>query len=110
MSEENGPATLEQVIEAMLIVADSNGMKDDKVIPIWPEDVAQSYPTLTVGAVREWQNKAAPKGDIKAMGNLQFEEGESHPRSILVTFDTEEDCRKAVQLGACEYTVMEREQ
>lgn len=53
--------------------------------------------------------KSGPKGDIQAAGNLQFEEGESYPRSILVTFDTEEDCRKAIMAGGCEYTFMEKE-
>jgi hypothetical protein len=44
--------SLQQWIEAALIVADSNGMKDDQIIPTWPQDVADQFPPLTVGALR----------------------------------------------------------
>lgn len=46
---------LQEWIEAALIVADSNGMDDAQVIPTWPADVADNFPALTVGALREWQ-------------------------------------------------------
>ena len=48
--------------------------------------------------------EAAPCGEIKAMGDLHFEQDEKHPRSILVAFKTEADCRNAVIAGVCRYT------
>lgn len=52
-------ASLQEWIEAALIVADSNGMSDDEVIPTWPDFRVERFPDrylqLTVGALREWR-------------------------------------------------------
>ena len=46
-------------INAVLAVADSEGMDDRQEIDTWPFDVKAHYPTLTVGDVREWKALAA---------------------------------------------------
>lgn len=50
--------SLQDWAEAALIVADSNGISDDEVIPTWPELIVEKYPDfypkLTIGALREW--------------------------------------------------------
>ena len=44
----------EKWAEAVLYVADSEGMRDDQEIDTWPRDVKDQYPALTIGAVRGW--------------------------------------------------------
>ena len=48
-------SNLDKWIEAVLCVADSNGMDDSQEIDTWPSDAKEHYPVLTVGDVREWQ-------------------------------------------------------
>jgi len=57
---------LEKWIEAALTVADTTGMKDAEIIPTWPSDVAGFYPTLTIGALREWQAGRSQGGDTSS--------------------------------------------
>lgn len=47
---------LEKWIEAVLIIADVEGMPDSQEIQTWPRDVTSQFPALTVGAVRAWQS------------------------------------------------------
>lgn len=50
---------LQEWIDAALVVAGSNGMSDDEVIPTWPELIVEKYPDLypplTIGALREYR-------------------------------------------------------
>ena len=48
-------SNLDKWIEAVLCVADANGMDDRQEIDTWPWDVKARYPLLTVGDIREWQ-------------------------------------------------------
>lgn len=61
---------LEKWIEAALTVADTTCMKDSEIIPTWPSDVAGFYPTLTIGALREWQvSQAKQNPDYRTVAN-----------------------------------------
>lgn len=48
-------STLREWVDAALTVADTEGMADGQIIPTWPSDATGFYPTLTIGALREWQ-------------------------------------------------------
>lgn len=61
--------TLIQWMDAVLVVANTEGMPDDQAIPTWPEDLCKTnpelFPELTVGAIREWhaaQHSPQPEG------------------------------------------------
>ena len=58
MVKEDGMNSLQEWIEAALIVANAEGMDDEQVIPTWPEDVAEKFPALTVGALRAFNNNS----------------------------------------------------
>lgn len=61
---------LEKWIEAALTVADTTCMKDSEIIPTWPSDVAGFYPSLTIGALREWQvSQAKHNPDYRTVAN-----------------------------------------
>lgn len=64
-------SNLQEWIEAALIVADGEDMPDSEVIPTWPADVASHYPTLTVGALREWQ-AARAQGDAEPVAVVEL--------------------------------------
>ena len=63
MSDTETPATFEEWAEAVLTMADVEGMADDTAIPTWPDDVVRQapdkFPQLTVGALRQ---AARPRG------------------------------------------------
>lgn len=66
---------LEKWIEAALTVADTTGMKDAEIIPTWPSDVAGFYPTLTIGALREWQAARSQGGEVEPVYQLKSKLG-----------------------------------
>lgn len=71
---------LEKWIEAALTVADTTGMKDAEIIPTWPSDVAGFYPTLTMGALREWQFARSQGGAVEPVAVCDGKEQEAFER------------------------------
>lgn len=63
--------SLQDWVEAALVVADSNGMSGDEVIPTWPELIVEKYPDfypeLTIGALRDWQVGRAQIAEARAI-------------------------------------------
>lgn len=63
--------SLEKWVEAAVTVADAENMKDEEVIPTWPEFCVERfpdrYPQLTVGALRRWQASHAQIGEARAI-------------------------------------------
>lgn len=63
--------SLQDWVEAALVVADSSGMSGDEVIPTWPELIVEKYPDfypeLTIGALRDWQVGRAQIAEARAI-------------------------------------------
>lgn len=104
---------LQEWIEAALIVADSNGMDDAQVIPTWPADVADNFPALTVGALREWHaaqpqnSERCPHAALEVMGNIQIDEGgelQTYYKALVITFASTEEIRRAIAAGKCTFS------
>ena len=69
-------SNLDKWIEAVLCVADANGMDDRQEIDTWPWDVKARYPLLTVGDIREWQSsRQALEGSPEPIAHLTWHQG-----------------------------------
>jgi len=62
--------SLEKWVEAAVTVADAENMKDEEVVPTWPEFCVERfpdlYPQMTVGALREFWAALSHRGEPEA--------------------------------------------
>lgn len=106
-------SNLNDWMEAVITVAGSNGMSDEQVIDTWPKDVADQFPPLTVGMVRDLSkqlNTDAPAGHLEVMGNIRIDEGDElqpYDKALVITFDSAEDIRAAIAAGKCTFSFKE---